>query len=370
MILLNLFFMILLFSVFLPAIFNDIDYSVYLSPIYESETEIYFELDEHDYDSDYGDTSYIAVYNKLSGEFSISEDLEYAYIQNYITSQSMSYAGEYNSPIFFNYSTNQYTDIRDNQVVEVSDECSNISKSNDTCNILDNDIQIVVNDKGSDIFEVVLSDYVLNTNLTSYSFTEYTTERNLYTSISSYNKYDENKVGIKIDFYTINPDETFYYEHYYLESIILEYTIDSNSLTELFKGPEYKSFNFTKNDNCYIFNDYDNIYKYDITSSTITSIENEQRVEYIGNGYWYGYSNNYYTTMVFKYDSDLNTDVITTYTPTWYTPYAFSNNLLFDVEYHSSSRDSYITHRLVDLNTGDILLEIDSNSREFMDNIT
>ncbi len=370
MILLNFFIMISILSAIMPGMFSFSDYDVYIAPLYESETEIYFEVSEYGWD--YYDTSYsVAILDKETGEFTANEYSKNTDLRNYLTGTYYKNSLELNNPIFYNFYSDEFIDIRNQQVLDISEECYYTSKYNDKCNILDNDIQIVLNYAGSDTFELVLTDYVNNVELTTYSFTEYSTERNIYTSISSYTKYDDNKVGIKVDFYTKDPNDYYVEYDYYIESIVFEYTIDTNTMVELFRGPEYNLFNFNIVDNCYVFSNFvsyyaienNYIYKYDIETSTLTSTTNDHYSSYIGNGYWYGWLDS--GRSIYRYNSDLEIESLYNKDyDNWNSiPYVFSNGYLYLEKYVSGYWNSSLFYSLTDINTGDIIFEFDRNNK-------
>ncbi len=367
MVIINFLFLMFLFNMILPDSIYYSDYDLYMSAIYESDDEIYFELAIYE---DYFDKEYyIGVLNKDSGEFSVLTDRNYddsTYQLNYTQKYSGSNFIELNNPIFYFEDYDQYIDIRDNQVVELTEDCINTSKYADVCNILDNDIQVVLNYTGSDVYKLTLSNFASQQELTSYDFIESTTERNLYSSITSYNKYEENKVGIRIDFYSKDP---YYFDgDGYIESRILEYTIDTNTLVELFVGPEYQYFNFEKNDNHYIFGSYEMLYKYDITNDVLSSDEPNMYILYNGYGYWSGYID--YQNTLFKYGTDLSINPVETIDlKNMLYPQMFSGDLIFEYVYNDSFWTYYKTYTVTNVLTGEVILEISENDSQFIENL-
>ncbi len=354
-------------------------YNIWMSPIYEDNNEIYFsvEMTENGVEKDY---SYnLVVMNKDSGELTVTPNWSgMSRISNYGTYLGSGYGeyGELNNPVFYNTYTEEFFDIRNMQIVEFNNDCyqenfSNYS-NNYTCNTLDNDIQIVSAFNESNILELTFSNYTLEKELLSINFPEYeySEETDLYTEITSFNKYDDSKFGLRVSFYNKPPAQT----SYYLETIVLEYTIETNTLVELFRGTEYKYFDFVKTDNHYVFHKLytDDLYSYDIENDDLNTSINEYDSSYIGYGYWFGTVAE--ELSLYRYNSDLSINVVSIFDEGASKKSGpreiirtFSNGTAMDVQsVGTTSRKDYSTYRLVDINSDDIIFTIDTNNKEFV----
>ncbi len=286
---------ILLTTLLLTSCGKSSPYSVELYKLYESPTEIYLELNVKDettyYEDNYGvyDNEYaynLAVFDKDTRELTIIDDREqtdYRNIVNYTTRSSFKerkymsesttsgFTNHLNNPVFYNRNHEVYFDIRTNEIVELSDECSDTRNNNYTCNILDGDIQVVLDKNEDNTFDLSISNYVSGVEFTSFSFTGDNVTSDLYSKVISYDNYDENKIGIEISFHDLEPRNVYYGDENHIQTIIFEYSYDTNTIEELYRGTEYIGYDFGEPESCFsIVKDF---------------IPNESITSYWGGGY-------------------------------------------------------------------------------------
>lgn len=372
---------ILLFIPILSGCFGPY-YNIWMYSMYESDTDIYYSVEMTDNDEKMDYTYNLVIMNKESGEITVTPNwLGMSRISNYGTYFGSGYGdyGELNNPIFYNTYTEEFFDIRTMETLVFNNDCykdgfTNYSKDY-TCNTLDNDMQIVGAFDENNLLEITISNYTLNNELISYSFPEYvySEQDNLYTEITSFNKYDDNKIGLKISFYSGTPALS----NNYLETAVLEYTIDTNTIEELFSGIEYKFFDFVKTDEHYMFHKLstDDFYSYDIETSDLNVTKLDNYGSYIGYGYWNGIVDG--KQSIYKFNSDFSKEIISEFdekssknaSPREISS-TYSNGYSIDYQNVSESKDKkYTTYRIVDLNTGDLIYEIDMDNNEFINMI-
>ncbi len=351
-------------------------YNISMYPIYESESEIYLELNVHEYEPTYNYVYKIAVLDKDSGEFNILDDIEYykeSPISNYAAhSKGTDYFNviELNNPIFYDNNNEQFIDIRDNEVIELNEECSSIVSYIDTCNVLDNDFQVVLDNHGNNTYNLLISNYILKEQLNSYSFSLDNNQPDLIPQITTYNKYDKNKIGIRINFYSssllVSQNDSI------VTSVVFEYLIDTNTITTLFEGIEYEAFDFYMIDDSYIFavndhlSDSNKLYKYDTLTNSFTYYQLNYFPEYLNYGYWYGVFPQGISKL-FSYYSDIKVNEIDWYNGYTDVSYAFSNDLCFDDGFipNHTSWGGYSYYRIININTQEVILEVASNDSDF-----
>ncbi len=243
--------------------------------LYETPDEIYYELNILDpdtyntgnvgeYENYYAYN--LAVFNKSTEELSIIDDrdpIDYKNIVNYTGSSSKketrysiehvrdTRTGHRNNPVFYNRDNEEYFNIVTNEVVELSKECTDIRYNNYTCNILEGDIEVVLDKNEDNSFELSIANYITNTNFTSYSFTGDNISSEQYTLITTYDNYDDNKIGIRINYYNLKPGNSNYTDEDHIETIILEYSYDTNSIEELYRDTLYQDYTFNAPTSCY-----------------------------------------------------------------------------------------------------------------------
>lgn len=329
-----------------------------LSPIYDTDNETYFSLLFSNNDNSAALTK-TSVLNKETGEFYMLEDggsTDDERLWNYTSGGFQE--GDLNNPIFYNTYTDEFIDIRTGESIEITDECRSILSSRKDCNILDNDLQVLlraITESGD--YKVELSNYISDDVLTSYSFTIDDSYEELKIKIHTYSNYDRNKVGIKINFSVpgVNIPQEF------VDSIILEYTINTNCIELLFRGSEYNSFNFQNINNCYIFGltSSNTLYKYDINEQLLLSTEKDGFNVYVSNGYWFGEINN--ELSVYKYDSELNASYVSNANISGFVSTVLLGELIFEI---IDNNDLTYTYKIHDGNTGDVILELDGGNKE------
>ncbi len=357
-------------------------YRIEMNPLYESDTEVYFKLDLF-YRNETKEYTYnIAKFDKDTLVLSLVDydtPLDSSEISNYTEYDAFAYKrsdyhyeGTLNNPIFYNDNTEQFFDIRDNQIIELDDLCLNTSDKNSTCNILGNGIQVAIDSN----FEINISNYVLQENLSTYLVAEYSGQTNLYTSMTSYSNYSSNKIGIKIDVNNVDPFTKEYTAGNYIESIILEYDLHTNILEKLFIGPEYRSFDFVESDNSYIFRGDNVLYTYDIESSLLNSANNTHNADYLGSGFWFDESAN--LDYLFKYNAlleqqnriDYNFIIRNDNPYIWTNPLIFNDGFMFEKEgAYDGFKSTFNTYRIANLDTKRVLYEVSKYNTELVDYI-
>ncbi len=359
-------------------------YTLTMHSLYESDTEVYYEVRLGHYDNEEGRTYLynLAVFNKETKELSLIDDREvndYINLTNYNTRtssaqylRSNSYEGGIDNPIFYNLNTNNFIDIRTNEIVELDERCNDTSYREYTCNILDNDIQIILNSNDDNTYDLEISNYITGVNLDTYNFT-WDTYNNPYTTITSYNKYETNKVGIVVSFHTGDPYGYTSGDSIYKDSIVFEYDLTTNSISELFRGEEFRYFDFNIVDNHYLYwfrrkvsGHYNTFYKYNIEQDITSVVEDVNSGSYLGYGYWWGQNSDNDKTL-YTTNSNYNHVYIDTYHPNYFELEMYSGNFMMEfIDGSDGMWSSYTTYNIVDLNTGEIIYEISKYNDDFV----
>ncbi len=327
------------------------------TPIYDDEENIYFE-----------------VYYKTKEEIGLFETLVYSKetnsmalyetkysknigkIESYITREYVAYGygQELNNPIFFSTEYDGFIDIRTGEIIEIDDKCYNTRKKTSDCNILDNDIQISLSKDESSTYKIEISDYIQNELLTDYEFIVLDELEDSTAKIRTFTRYDETKLGIRIDFYSndqFNTPRDFY------NSVILEYDIPTNNVEKLFEGHEFEDFDFEGTEDSYIFGDGEIAYEYDKIEHQLVPHELSKTYPHLNSGYVFGILDE--KTKIFKYTQGYTITNISDYDVYGFASYIFKNDLYYEFD---MAGNAVIVHRIRNLNTGETLFMTGDNT--------